>query len=256
MSEDLAQLLAGLRRDNKQQSGLAPALVPSNQAAAYETADNVAASLGWPVGGWKIAATNARMQKSLRTDAPIRGRVFEQFITDSPAEITGRVLLHPVIEPEFVVRLGSDLPPRDTAYTREDVAAAVAAIHPGIEVAECRFVHDEKFPPLNAILADGSGSGSIVIGKAIPDWPTQNFATTDIELSVNGTPKRHGNVGDAIQHPLVPLTWLANALTKAGIGLQAGQIVSTGTLTGMILARPGDAFTADFGPFGSVQVSV
>ena len=53
----------------------------------------------------------------------------------------------------------------------------------------------------------------------------------------------------------MPLTWLANELSRTGIGLKAGQMVSTGTLTGMLAPKPGEDYVADFGPFGGVTVS-
>jgi 2-keto-4-pentenoate hydratase len=53
---------------------------------------------------------------------------------------------------------------------------------------------------------------------------------------------------------MVPLTWLANELSRTGVGLKAGQMVSTGTLTGMLAPKAGEDYVADFGPFGSVRV--
>ena len=40
-----------------------------------------------------------------------------------------------------------------------------------------------------------------------------------------------------MEHPLVPVTWLANELSKTGIGLKKGQVISTGTLTGMLIQK-------------------
>ena len=54
---------------------------------------------------------------------------------------------------------------------------------------------------------------------------------------------------------MVPLTWLANELSRTGIGMKAGQMVSTGTLTGMLRPKPGETYVADFGPFGSVTAT-
>jgi 2-keto-4-pentenoate hydratase len=54
--------------------------------------------------------------------------------------------------------------------------------------------------------------------------------------------------------PLEPLTWLANELSRTGIGLRAGEVVSTGTCTGMPKARAGAEHVADYGPFGEVRV--
>ena len=65
---ELATLLATLRRDGRQQSGLAARLVPPDKAAAYRVAALVAEELGWTVAGWKIAAMKEDMQKALRTD--------------------------------------------------------------------------------------------------------------------------------------------------------------------------------------------
>ena len=54
---------------------------------------------------------------------------------------------------------------------------------------------------------------------------------------------------------MVPLTWLANELSRSGIGMKAGQTISTGTLTGMLRPKPGETYLADFGPFGTVSVT-
>lgn len=252
--DELADLLASLRREGRQQSGLDPALVPRDEATAYRIAASVAAKLGWQTGGWKIAANKPELQRRLRTTAPIYGRVFSRFIQESPASFETSRLSHPIAECEYVVRLAQDLPPREEPYSGEEVEAAVGAIHPAVEVAECRFAHDDRFPPLPAILADGSGSGSLVLGPAIENWRGQDIAGQPVVLRVDGAEKRRGTAGEAVDHPLVPLTWLANALSRTRIGLAAGQVVSTGTCTGMQLARAGESHLADFGPFGQVRI--
>src|SRR5205814_1687419 len=148
----------------------------------------------------------AAMQHALRTDAPIYGPVFRRFIHQSPAALAWRTLLHPVAEPELVVALGADLPPQRAPYTPDDVAAAVASLHPAMEIAECRFARDDAFPPLTAILADGAGSGSVICGPAIADWRTRDVAGQEVVLRVDGHERRRGT-GAAIDHPLVPLAW-------------------------------------------------
>ncbi len=254
--EELANLLARLRSEGRQQSGLDPRLVPLDSETAYAVAAIVAQKLGWAVGGWKIAAMKEEMQRALRTSAPIYGRVYAHLIRHSPAIFEHRRLLRPLIEPEYVARLGADLPPRARPYTPEEVADAVASLHPGIEVAECRFAQDEAFPPLQAILADGSGAGSLVLGPAIADWRQRDIGSQEVVLRVNGAERRRGTARAAVDHPMVPLAWLANELSRAGIGLKAGEVVSTGTLTGMIVGRSGEVHLADFGPFGEVCVTL
>ena len=136
------------------------------------------------------------------------------------------------------------------------MADAVAALHVGIELAECRFVHDELFPALPAILADGAGSGTLLCGPAIDDWRSRDIADQQVVLFRDGERCRTGTARAAMEHPLVPLTWLANELSVTGIGLRAGQWVSTGTLTGMLRPRRGQSFRADYGPFGEVVLDL
>lgn len=252
---ELAALLATLRREGRQQSGLDPSLVPPDKDTAYRIAQMAADQLGWPVAGWKIAAMKAGLQAQLRTDSPIYGRVFATRIHEAPFSVEHARQCGPIPEVEFQARLGADLPPRDKPYTIDEVTEAVASLHPGIELAECRFVHDAAFPPLTAILADGAGAGSIVYGPAISDWRSRDIAGQEVTLSCNGTLRRKGTAAEALDHPMVPLTWLANELSRTGIGLQGGQMISTGTLTGMLRPKPGDSFVADFGPFGRVTAS-
>ena len=254
LQRELARLLARLRREGRQQSGLDSRLVPPDNATAYRVAAMVEEELGRQVVGWKIAAMKEGLQRQLRTDQPIYGRVFAP-VMESPVSVEHAKLCSPIPEVEYQARLGADLPPRQKPYTLAEVTEAVASLHTGIELAECRFVHDAAFPPLPAILADGAGAGTIVCGAAIADWKARDIAGQEVLLTCNGTPRRKGSAGEALDHPMVPLTWLANELSRTGIGMKAGQTVSTGTLTGMLRPKPGETYVADFGPFGSVTAT-
>ncbi|WP_416898536.1 MAG: 2-keto-4-pentenoate hydratase [Minwuia sp.] len=253
--KELARLLAGFRRYGTAQSGLDPALVPPDPATAYRIAAMVEEELGWEVAGWKIAAFKQEMQRQLRTDAPIYGRVYAPLVMAEPVTRVHADCHGPIPEVEFEVKLGRDLPPRDAPYSTDEVMDAVESIHPGFELAECRFVHDDNFPPLPAILADGAGSGVIAYGPAIENWRDADIAGQEVKLFRNGELCRSGTAAEHIDHPVVPVTWLANELSRTGVGMKAGQMVSSGTLTGMLQPKPGDTFVADFGPFGTVTAN-
>ncbi|CAN5850455.1 fumarylacetoacetate (FAA) hydrolase [soil metagenome] len=250
---ELAKHLAGLRRDRRHQSGLEARLVPPDTETAYRVAALVAEELAWPVVGWKIAAMKEEMQKALRTDAPIYGRVYSAKPT--PVAVVHATLASPIPEVEYQAKLGTDLRPRSRPYTVEEVTEAVASLHPGLELAECRFIHDQAFPPLPAILADGAGSGTIIYGPPIEGWRERDIVNQQATLSSDGRLRRKGTAAAALDHPMIPLTWLANELSRTGVGLTAGQMISTGTLTGMLAPKPGETYIADFGPFGAVTLS-
>src|SRR3954466_10370126 len=179
---ELARLLATLRKEGRQQSGLDGRLLPPDKETAYRVARMVEEELGWEVAGWKIAAMKADLQKALRTDSPIYGRVYAPLLKKSPVTVEHARQCSPIPEVEYQALLGADLPPRDTPYGIAEVKEAVASLHPGVELAECRFIHDAAFPPLPAILADGAGSGTIAYGSPIENWRERNIAGQEVVL--------------------------------------------------------------------------
>lgn len=250
---ELARLLAALRREGRQQSGLAPELVPPDARTAYRVARMVEEELGLAVAGWKIAALKPEMQRQLRAEAPIYGRVFAGHIHPAPVAQEWAKLCSPIPEVEYQALLCADLPPRAAPYGKDEVAEAVASLHPGIELPECRFVHDANFPPLPAILADGAGGSVISYGPAIENWRERDIAGQEVVLLCNGVPRRRGSAAEAVGHPVDTVVWIANELSRTGVGLKAGQMISTGTLTGMLAPKAGETYVADFGPFGRVE---
>jgi 2-keto-4-pentenoate hydratase len=54
--------------------------------------------------------------------------------------------------------------------------------------------------------------------------------------------------------PRVALAWLANEVSRHGVALAAGQVVTTGTCMAPLEILPGDKVTADFGALGTVGV--
>ena len=141
---EVVELMTSLRRNGRQQSGLDPALIPPDNATAYRIAKKVEEELEWEVAGWKIAATNSEMQNELRSNSPIYGRVFAPNVRTSPLSVDLASLCSPIPEVEFQACLGVDLPPRRKPYFVEEVTEAVVSLHPGIELAECRFIHDDQ----------------------------------------------------------------------------------------------------------------
>jgi 2-keto-4-pentenoate hydratase len=249
--EELAALLAAARRDGRQMADLPPRLVPADADEAYAVQDRVAALLGWPPLGWKIAGTNDAMRARLRMPEPILGRSFARFLHPSPARLRHAELLDPVVEAEILFRLGANLPPRGAAWAREEVARAVAAAHAGIEVAECRFP-SAALPHHTAILADGSGNGRYVLGAEIPAGT--DLAALPVAVLVDGRERRTGSGAEVMGDPLLALAWLANRRNALGDGLRAGEWVSSGTCTGMLAPRPGDRVEARFGDLPPVEV--
>jgi 2-keto-4-pentenoate hydratase len=249
---ELADLLTTARRDARQIAQLHAALVPATTDDAYRVNSQVAERLGWEPLGWKIAATTEAVRQKLKTDGPIYGRTFRRFQCASPARLQHAELLDPLVECEFFVTLGRDLPARDRPWSEVEVKDSVSTVHAGIEVAECRFPSG-ALPPLPAILADGSASGRYVFGGAIENWQA-GLATVEVRLEVDGREVRRGTGADVMGDPLRPLHWLAEQRRRFGDGLRVGETISTGSMTGMLLIRAGQRVMARFGSVAKVEI--
>jgi 2-keto-4-pentenoate hydratase len=250
--ESLADQLAGARRSGRRISTLDPGLVPGSIEQGYVVNTLVATRLGWEPMGWKIAGTTADVRARLSLQAPIYGRTFRRFACPSPARLVAGELLDPLVECEFFVTLARDLPARPEPYSMIDVMAAIGGVHVGIEVAECRFPMAE-LPPLPAILADGSASGRYVFGDPLAEWRA-GLANVTVVLEVDGVVRRHGRGSDVMGDPLNPLLWLAEERRRWGDGLRAGEMISTGSMTGMLPIRQGQHVRATFGTASRVEI--
>jgi 2-keto-4-pentenoate hydratase len=225
---------------------------PANAAEGYRLAANVAEQLHWEPLGWKIAGTTEQVRQKLGIDEPIYGRTWRQFLKQSPARFEHAKLLDPLVECEFFVILGSSLEFREQPWTYREVVAAIATVHAGIEVAECRFAN-AHMPGLPLILADGAASGRYVQGGLI-EHRSQGLSSVTVQLWVDGKMLRSGLGSDVMGDPLTPLLWLAEQQRQLGRGLLAGEMISTGSCTGMLPVRAGQHIEARFGSASPVNI--
>ena len=238
MAEDrvrgAAELLADAWRNAATIDALPRVLRPRDLKEAYAIRDEMARQIGEKTVGWKIGASSPGLQRAEGYDEPVPGRIFEANVYPSPAELPLGRIPNAKVECEFAFRLSADLPPRDQAYTAEDLAP-LAVLCPAFEVSGCRFSPAEgegpTGPSMLDLVADNGGAGGLVVGAEIPDWRRRSLQTMHVDLRIDGGPPVPNFEGDCRADPLEVLAWLANHLSRRGIGLFAGDLVSTGSAT-------------------------
>ena len=210
----------------------------------------------FPLYGWKIAATSKVGQEHIAVDGPLAGRLLQERIRQDGGEIPYGANHMRVAEGEFAFRMGSSLPPRGAPYTVADVLAAVATLHPAIEVPDSRY---EDFTLVGAaqLIADNACAHYFVLGPAAPDaWRNMDLVEHTVTGSVAAKMQRDGKGANVLGDPRVALTWLVNELAGLGITLRAGQVVTTGTCLTPLPIEPGDEVMADFGTLGRVSATM
>lgn len=232
---EAAQALCRARRDGRR---VMSSLLPSHdRRAAYAIQDATLAALG-PIGGWKVGAS-APGREPVCAPLPAEGLV------PGGASLVGAAWHLHGVEAELAFRLGTDLPPRGLPYTRDEVADAIDAVLPVIEVAETRLVDWLDASP-SALLADLLCHGGLVLGEPAPfERAWLDLAHTEVVMHFDAQVVAH-TVGEHT-HPDVGalLVWLANEAAARGAGLRAGQVVTTGSCTGMLFASQGTAVRAE-----------
>lgn len=197
----------------------------------FATADAVG-----PVGGWKVAQAGDG-------DGSF-GVIFADDILASPSAVALGVA-EVRIEVEVAFRLARDLPPRPAgeAWSRAEVAEAIGGAFAAFELIHSRLPADPKPSPI-AARADRMGNLGLVVGKPAADWRRLVRADPAVELKIDGVAVVAQVGGHPSGDPFHPIVWLANALNRQGHGLEAGQVVTTGSFGGSHPMRPSSIATA------------
>jgi 2-keto-4-pentenoate hydratase len=239
--EACAEVLAQARRSGTPIEAL-PA-VPSSVADAHAIQDRVTAVLAETVGAFKASTPPG--------GEPTRGLVYARMIRTSPARMSPAEVPHLGVEGEIAFRFTGDLPARDLPYTRQDIAEAVVAL-PAIEVVSGRLRDPRSRPPLEQ-LADCMAYGALVPGAAMPGWSHLDLPRLRVALLVNGEPVLERQGGHPNDDPLGVAVALVNMLRETS-GVKAGQMVTTGSWTGLRFLKPGDRCAVRFENLGRAEV--
>ncbi|CAI3787668.1 2-keto-4-pentenoate hydratase [Pseudomonas sp. MM227] len=243
--EQVAQRLIRAWREGRRQP--VEGLRLDSEAQAYDVQRRVAEAMGWfahaPARAWKLGGAPGSLISAAGVPAgTVRASGWQ--VPPGHCHALG-------IEGELFVRLSRDLD------EHTDLAAAYAAIDawmPGIELCDTRWVDGIQADALLR-LADQQLNRELIVGlpvtlAAVPDWSAQ--AAT---LHVDGEQVVRGLGSHPFREPLNSLPWLARHAVALGNPLRAGDLIATGSWTGIHWAPPGASIEVDFPGIGTVTLA-
>ncbi len=245
---DAASLLVAARQSGRRVAGRGTDLLPRDDAAAYEIQEAVIRRLGVAVAGWKVGAAN-------ETAAPSAAPLFAPLVRPSPAVFTVTPEDFRAVEAELALSLAHDLPARARPYGEDEAWEAVAAAHVAIELLDTRYADRGKMSP-PALLADNLSNGGFCYGPPIAGWRAIDFLAAAASLALDGREVKHAVGGNPAGHPRRLLAWLANHAASCGRPLRSGDIVTTGSHTGVAIAPPGARVTVRFAGLGEATLTL
>ena len=252
-TERAADLLWTARREGRVIPGLPADCAPANLAQAYAVQAALFRRLGGRRAGFFVGCSNPVIQRQLGLAEPYRAPLLPETLHQSPLTIAADTLPGAILETEFAFRLGRDLAPREEPYGTSEVAAAVATLHPAIEIVSSHLA-DWTRQPVWSIIADNGTDGGLVLGPGLADWESLDRPAVAVTLRVNGEVRCRGSGRDVMGDPLTVFTWLVNACSRDGITLQADEVCNTGSCTAMAPVAAGDLAVADFSGLGRVEL--
>jgi 2-keto-4-pentenoate hydratase len=203
--------------------------------------------------GYKIGCTSQVMQQYLGIPHPCGGGVFARGVHESGVRLRAADFVRVGVECEIAVRLAKTLAAGQGPFTAENVAGAIEAYLPAIEIVDDRY---ERWETLGAptLVADDFFAAACVLGAAVPRAAAPDLLAVKGRALINGTEAGRGTGADVLGHPHHALAWLANHLAGEGRGLHAGQIVLTGSLVKTVWLKAGDQVVMELEGLGRVEV--
>lgn len=247
---EAARTLSSARRSGERLESLPAELTPADQADGYQIQDLVVTCHGREVGAWKIGATHPNSQKVLGSDTPVAARLFSECLVSGDTTVEDRLVVRG-LEAEYAFLLGGDLPPEGAPYSREEIEAAIASVHPSIEVVDTRFTGPQAGP---MAIADNVNDCCWVYGAGVDDWKSVDILTARVTMEVNGEVVVEGDGREVLGDPINALMWLVNEHANSREGLRSGQYVTCGSCTGLYKAPAGCDARATFEGLGEVNV--
>ncbi|XUY29365.1 2-keto-4-pentenoate hydratase [Agrobacterium sp. rho-8.1] len=259
MTEANIRLGAILAEAENQQSSLSAAqletkgLVPDTVETGMAAQAIAAAAIGKEVGGWKVAMNGVRAVAAPLLD------LFDT-VTDTAFDVPKPGAVGIEIEICFVLAEDIPAPEANSDYSREDILARVASVHMGAELVSYRMIEENK-APFALHLADRLGNHSFVLGPEVDHSIMERLANHDATLPAlvleSGTEVLFAAVPKHPQSdPLAPLLSYANAPLDHLGGLKRGQVVTTGSLCGLIRLSGQTSIKVSWGDIGQLVVTL
>ena len=258
--ERAARWLVSQHRERIAFEGFPAAIAPRDLDEAYAVQDRFVRLKSrdcGPVVGWKIALSNPAMQRFVGLHEPVAGCLLDRQVVSSPARTRAAAYGRLLVEFEIAVELGADLLPIGRRYTRADVGEAVAAVRPALELADDRGA---DYASLSAhglqLVADNAWNEGAVLGARRRDWRSLDLAAARGVVSLDGTVIGAGHGHDLMGHPLDALAWLADSLSRRGIGMRAGDVAILGSLVTSKFPLAGQRLVFELDGFAPIELTI
>ncbi len=212
---------------------------------------------GQKVIGWKIGLTSKAMQYALNIDIPDSGILFDDMLFETGASVPKGRFIQPRIEAEIAFVMNAPIGGADV--TREQVLAATDYVAPSLEILDTRILRADpetgKTRIIYDTISDNAANAGVVLGAEKHDPNQIDLRWIGAITSRNGEVEETGLGAGVLNDPVESVVWLARRMAQYGQSIEPGQIILSGSFIRPVECPSGTEIHADFGSFGSVDLS-
>jgi len=203
---------------------------------------------GWTARGRKIGFTNPAMWEVYGVREPNWAYVYDRTmmsVKDETARCAAGRFVEPKIEPEIILHLRTAPPVTDDLRA---LLECIDWIAHGFEIVQSHFP-GWRFRAADTI-ANSALHGMLLVGEPQPIGRLGGDVIEDLgrftlTLACDGVVRERGRGANVLGNPLTALAHLIAVIAKqpGALPLQAGELVTTGTLTAAMPVRAGERWS-------------
>jgi 2-keto-4-pentenoate hydratase len=243
-----------------------PGVIPATLEHAYRVQD--LAIKAWPdqIIGWKVGYIAPERRGADGVDRLIGPIFSEQSWTTTSSEPTQFSIFldgFAAVEAEIIVRLGVDAPMGKVYWTEDEISALEPTLHIGIETAGSPLANINQLGPVVVASDFGNNAGIIVGPVVLPwqnsqqqllgPWSTLSKDVLSCETWIDGKSVGRGDTAGIPGGIQSAVMFALSSCARRGYPLRAGQLISTGAITGIHDIRIGQSAEIIFAGFAPMR---
>jgi 2-keto-4-pentenoate hydratase len=220
----VAARLDEARRTGRKISRLTDDVRPRDEREAAAVRDTVMQLRKSRHAGWKVALSPAGEV----TASPISS----DGVLTSPAHVSRPQAASLGIETELAFQMKRAFPVAGESISAQSTRDAIDAVMPALELLDSRYAAGFDSPRLD-LLADHLGNFGVILGRVLRDWRERDLGALTMALALAGASPEKVNGAHPLGDPIAPIVALAKHLARNGESIARGDVVITGSWTGV-----------------------